>query len=67
MYIIICKSYKKKNYDVKKSQQVEIALVCVPIQIFIFIRIAVVLSKIFNKLVLVLTMYSGYMCIALQI
>ena len=56
---------KKKNYDVQKCQQVEITKVCVPIQIFMFLRIAVILFKIFNRPVLFLTLYNDNMCIGL--
>ena len=55
---------KKKNYDVQKCQQVEITKVCVPIQIFMFLRIAVIL-KIFNRPVLFLTLFNDNMCIGL--
>ena len=47
----------------KEGQLVEITLVCVPIQIFMFMRIAVILSKIFNVLFIILTLYNDNTCI----
>ena len=47
----------KKCYDVKNVIRLR-SLICVPIRIFMFMHIAVILSKIFNILVLFLTLYN---------
>ena len=66
---LVSNKMKKKNYDVQKCKQVEITLVCVSIQIFMYMHtcITVISYKIFNKRILFLTLYSDNTCIDLRI
>ena len=57
---------QRKNYDVQKCQQIEITLVCIPIQTFICMHISVILFTNFNRIVFILARYNDDTCIGLQ-